>query len=84
MFNCPVIAVTDTKISNMQVSILSASDLSTRSEFTMPEGTTFKEEGGASMHPDGTRFAAVSIVICDTSMNYFILLYCTSIVLLGR
>lgn len=50
----------------------------------MPEGTTFKEEGGASMHPDGTRFAAVSIVICDTSMNYFILLYCTSIVLLGR
>ena len=47
----------------MQVSSLSCTDLAVRAEFAMPEGTTFRDEGGASRHPDGTKFAAVGACV---------------------
>ena len=44
--------------SGNKVTLFSASDLSIIREYTMPEPMTFKEEGGASLHPDGSKFLA--------------------------
>ena len=41
-----------------KVVMLNAGDLSTKREYEMPKGMTFKEEGGASLHPSGTKFIA--------------------------
>lgn len=41
-----------------KVCLLSSKDLSIIKEFTMPSTLSFKEEGGASMHPDGSKFIA--------------------------
>ena len=43
---------------NNKVVFLSAGDLSTKREYEMPKGMSFKEEGGVSLHPDGSRFIA--------------------------
>ena len=39
------------------------SDFQLVKEFDMPSPMTFKEEGGVSLSPDGTKFIAVSGVI---------------------
>jgi len=41
-----------------KVLLLAAGDLSLIQEFSMPDPLSFREEGGASMHPDGTRFVS--------------------------
>lgn len=45
---------------NQKVSFLSLSDLRVLREFDMPPPMHFREEGGASLSPDGARFLAVS------------------------
>ena len=44
--------------SGNMVSLFSAGDLTKIQEYVMPSPMTFKEEGGASLHPNGTRFIA--------------------------
>lgn len=44
----------------VQVLLLSIHDLSILNEFQMPDPLSFREEGGSSMHPDGTKFISVS------------------------
>ena len=44
--------------SGNMVSLFSAGDLTKIQEYAMPSPMTFKEEGGASLHPNGTRFIA--------------------------
>eukprot|EP00604_Paraphysomonas_vestita_P002358 CAMPEP_0174823506 /NCGR_PEP_ID=MMETSP1107-20130205/25332_1 /TAXON_ID=36770 /ORGANISM="Paraphysomonas vestita, Strain GFlagA" /LENGTH=135 /DNA_ID=CAMNT_0016046429 /DNA_START=606 /DNA_END=1013 /DNA_ORIENTATION=- len=39
-----------------KVLLLSMNDLSVLNEFQMPDPLKFHEEGGSSMHPDGTKF----------------------------
>lgn len=39
--------------------LLSLHDLSVLNEWQMPDPLSFREEGGTSMHPDGTRFITV-------------------------
>jgi serine-threonine kinase receptor-associated protein len=41
-----------------KVVLLNRGDLTTKKEYEMPKGMSFREEGGASMHPDGTKFIA--------------------------
>ena len=41
------------------VYVVAAGDLRVVSEFPMPSPLTFRDEGGASMHPDGRKFIAV-------------------------
>jgi serine-threonine kinase receptor-associated protein len=41
-----------------KVHALSCTDLSFIKEFTMPKGMHFREEGGVSLHPDGSKFIA--------------------------
>jgi WD40 repeat protein len=43
-----------------KVLMLSAQDGSILKEWSMPDPLSFREEGGTSMHPDGTRFMTVS------------------------
>lgn len=44
--------------SGNKVSMFSLPSLALIQEYTMPSPMTFKEEGGASLHPDGSRFIA--------------------------
>lgn len=44
--------------SGTKVSMITAMDLAIIQEYSMPSPMTFKEEGGASLHPDGTKFLA--------------------------
>jgi len=43
---------------NNKVVLLNRGDLSTKREYEMPTGMSFGEEGGVSLHPDGSRFIA--------------------------
>jgi hypothetical protein len=43
----------------LKVLLLSLHDLSVVNEWQMPDPLSFREEGGTSMHPDGTRFITV-------------------------
>ncbi len=45
--------------SHIKVLLLNAGDLVPIQEFSMPDPLSFREEGGTSMHPDGTRFVTV-------------------------
>jgi hypothetical protein len=49
-----------------KVLLLSAQDGSILNEWSMPDPLSFREEGGTSMHPDGTRFMTVSTQYCLT------------------
>jgi len=44
--------------SGNKVSMFSSADFKLVQEFTMPSPMTFKEEGGASLHPDGSKLLA--------------------------
>lgn len=46
---------------NQKISFLSLSDLRVMHEFSMPKPMHFREEGGASLRPDGRRFLAVRL-----------------------
>ena len=43
-----------TAASGNTISLLSAMDLSVRTTINLPDKMHFKEEGGASLHPDGS------------------------------
>lgn len=47
-----------------QVVAYTSSDLTLLREFAMPTPMTFKEEGGVSLAPDGSKFIAVSAPLC--------------------
>ena len=47
-----------------KVVLLSIHDLSILNEFQMPDPLSFREEGGSSMHPDGTKFITVCYYYC--------------------
>lgn len=51
---------TRTSVTILQVVFLNMADLSVTKQFTMPTPMHFKEEGGASLSPDGAKFIAVS------------------------
>lgn len=53
----------------MQVIFLSMSDLSVVKQFSMPPPMHFKEEGGASLSPDGTKFIAVCTLSSDVVID---------------
>lgn len=46
-----------------QVYVLDSRDLSVVGALTMPEGLNFQAEGGVSLHPDGSKLCAVSVVV---------------------
>lgn len=41
-----------------KVLLMNRGDLTTKKEYQMPKGMSFREEGGVSLHPDGSRFIA--------------------------
>ena len=45
-----------TAASGNTISLLSAMDLSVRTTINLPDKMHFKEEGGASLHPDGSSY----------------------------
>ena len=46
----------------LQVLFLNPVDLAIAHEIAMPSPMTFKEEGGASLSPDGTKLLAVNVI----------------------
>jgi hypothetical protein len=47
----------------MQVILLDAHSLQVTKEVEMPMPLSFLEEGGTSMHPDGTKFITVGVLL---------------------
>ncbi len=57
-------------MSGSQVCAFNSADFSLRQEYEMPAPMTFKEEGGVSLSPDGSKFFAVREI--DTRTQLFI------------